>query len=145
MKVWTGDDHGVIAIDLRYRLRSRARDGARVPDHIETLDRMPEPRPIQLFNLTWHLRNQRLKVGEVVTYRVEAKDEHGNVICSPWHTIEVTEQFASERYEKLAGAELMDLVRDQDPETWPRKYHKMIGAYFDRLARFSLGQETEED
>ena len=144
LKVWTGDDQGVIAASLRYKLRSEAGTAGGPSEHIETLDRAAPPRPIQLLNLTWHLRNRRLKVGEVVTYRVEAKDEHGNVTCSPWNTIEVTEQFASERYEQATGAKLMDLVRDQQREKWPRRYHKMIGAYFDRLARFSLGEEEKK-
>ena len=144
LKVWTGDDQGVITAELRYRLRSEAGSSGDRPEHLETLDQTAPPRPIQLLNLTWHLRNRRLKVGEVVTYRVEVKDEHGNVTCSPWNTIEVTEQFASERYEQATRAKLMDLVRDQQRERWPRKYHKMIGAYFDRLARFSLGKKGRE-
>lgn len=139
LKVWTGDDRGVLSAELRYKLRSEERADSPAPEHVETLDMVPRPRPIQLLDLTWHLRNRCLGIGEVVTYRVEVKDEHGNVTCSSWHHVEVTEQVASERYEQRARPAIADIVRNQEQEKWPRRYRKMIGTYFDRLAEFSRG------
>jgi hypothetical protein len=140
LRVWTGDDLGVMSMDLRYKLRSEERGESGSPEHVETLDMVSAPRPIQLFDLTWHLRDRCLAVGETVTYRVEAKDEHGNTSFSPWHSIQVTEQSASERYEQTAQAGLLDAVQNQEREKWPRRYQKMLGAYFDRLAKFSRGE-----
>lgn len=136
LKVWTGDDRGVICVDLRYRLRSEGRE------RLENLDHFPSPRPVRLLNMTWHLRNLGLKVGEVITYRVEAKDENGNVTCSDWNSVEVTEHFAGERYKQDPRGPRFDVVHDQQREKWPRKYRELISGYFGRLARFSLGEES---